>query len=172
MKRIKTLTTLAAFAALFFVACQSSPKFETCGGQPVCPAPTDANAPEDLKKFRENIAGKWKLARINSVDTVRKTTQDYTRLDRGMCLSYEGGVQYFREDHVLSCQLCYEVSKVADKFELKANHPNTNKFCVESFQSGEIQYAGDSLVIVNRDSFIVKRAIYRRMDDKGNFKAN
>jgi hypothetical protein len=169
---MKRISTLAAFVALFFIACQSSPKFETCGGQPVCPAPTDANAPEDLKKLRENIAGKWKLVRINTIDTVRKTTAAYTSLDRGICLSYEGGVQYFREDHELTCQLCYELAKNVDKFEIKANHSNMNKFCIESFQSGEIQYAGDSLVLINRDSFVVKRAIYRRMDDKGHFKPN
>ena len=168
---MKRISTLAAFAVLFFVACQSSPKFETCGGQPVCPAPTDANAPEDLKKLRENIAGKWKLFRVNVLDTVRKTTSVFTDRDRGVCLSYEGGVQYFREDRALSCQLCYELAKNADKFEIKANHSNQNKFCLESFQSGEIQYAGDSLIVINRDSFIVKRAVYRRMDDAGHFLA-
>jgi hypothetical protein len=166
---MKRISILAAFAALFFVACESSPKFETCGGQPVCPSPTDANAPEDLKKLRENVAGKWKLVSINTIDTVRKTTAAYTSLDRGVCLSYDGGVQYFREDRVLSCQLCYELSKGADKFEIKANHSNQNKFCLESFQSGEIQYAGDSLVMINRDSFVIKRAVYRRMDDNGHF---
>jgi hypothetical protein len=166
---MKRISILAAFAALLFVACESSPKFETCGGQPVCPAPTDANAPEDLKKLRENVAGKWKLVRINTIDTVRKTTAAYTSLDRGVCLSYDGGVQYFREDRVLSCTLCYELAKGADKFEIKANHSNQNKFCLESFQSGEIQCNGDSLVMVNRDSFVVKRAVYRRMDDKGHF---
>jgi hypothetical protein len=134
--------------------------------------PTEANAPEDLKKLRENIAGKWKLARIVTVDTVRKTTAAYTDLDRGMCLGYEGNIQYFREDHTLSCALCYELAKGVDKFEFKANHSKKNKFCMESVQSGEIQYAGDSLVVINRDSFVIKRAVYRRMDDKGNFKAN
>jgi hypothetical protein len=168
---MKRMSTLAAFAALFFVACQSSPKFETCGGQPVCPPPTDANAPEDLKKLRENIAGKWKLLRINTLDTVRKTTSEFKTLDRGVCLSYEGGVQYFREDRVLTCQLCYELVKAADKMEIKANHSSNNKFCLESFQSGEVQYAGDSLVITSRDSFLVKRIIYRRMDDAGHFLA-
>ncbi len=169
---MKRMHILAAMVALFFIACQSSPNFETCGGQPVCTPPTDANAPEDLKKLRENIAGKWKLVRINTIDTVRKTTAAYTSLDRGLCLSYEGGVQYFREDHVLSCALCYELAKGADKFEITANHVSNNKFCRESFQSGEIQYAGDSLVMINRDSFVIKRALYRRMDDNGHFKGN
>ncbi len=166
---MKRISILAAFAALFFIACESSPKFETCGGQPVCPPPTEANAPEDLKKLREGIAGKWKLLRINTLDTVRKTTSVFKDLDRSLCLSYEGGVQYFRQDRTLTCQLCYELAKGADKFELKANHSNANKFCLESFQSGEIQYAGDSLVVISQDSFILKRVIYRRMDDNGHF---
>jgi hypothetical protein len=169
---MKRISTLAAIAVLFFVACESSPKFENCGGQPACPPPTDANAPADLKKLRESVAGKWKLARINTIDTVRKTTAAYTNLDRSLCLGYEGSVQYFREDRTLSCALCYELSKGVDKFEIKADHVTDNRFCKESFQSGEIQCAGDSLVMINRDSFVIKRAVYRRMDDKGNFKAN
>lgn len=169
---MKRISTLAAIAALFFVACQSSPKFETCGNQPVCAPPIDANAPEDLKKLRESVSGKWKLVRIATLDTVRKTTANYTSLDRSLCIGYEGNVQYFREKQTLSCALCYELSKGADKFEIKADHATDNKFCKESFQSGEIQCVGDSLVMINRDSFVVKRAVYRRMDDKGNFKAN
>lgn len=169
---MKRISIIAAVAALFFVACTSGPTFENCGNQPVCAPPTDANAPEDLKKLRESVAGKWKLVRINTLDTVRKTTAAYTSLDRSLCIGYEGNVQYFREARTLSCALCYELSKGVDKFEIKADHATDNKFCKESFQSGEIQCVGDSLVMINRDSFVVKRAVYRRMDDKGNFKAN
>ena len=170
--KMKRISTLAAIAALFFVACQSSPNFETCDNQPVCAPPTDANAPADLQKLRESVAGKWKLVRINTIDTIHKTAAPYTNLDRSLCIGYEGSVQYFRENRTLSCALCYELKKGADKFEIKANHPNQNKFCLESFQSGEIQCVGDSLVMINRDSFVIKRAVYRRMDEKGNFKAN
>lgn len=169
---MKRIVTLAVLAALFFVACESGPTFENCGNQPVCAPPTDANAPEDLKKLRENVAGKWKLVKITTLDTVRKTTAAYTSLDRSLCIGYEGSVQYFRESRTLSCALCYELAKGADKFEIKADHATDNKFCKESFQSGEIICAADSLVMINRDSFVVKRALYRRMDDKGNFKAN
>ncbi|MDZ7876497.1 MAG: hypothetical protein U5L45_02455 [Saprospiraceae bacterium] len=170
MKRISTLAAVAA--VVLFMACQGSPKFENCGGQPTCPPPTDANAPEDLKKLRENIAGKWKLVRINTIDTFHKTAGAYTDLDRSICLGYAGSVQYFREDRKLSCGLCYELSKKEDKYEFTANHSNMNKFCLESVQSGEIKYAGDSLVIINLDSFVIKRAVYRRMDDNGHFKGN
>ena len=169
---MKGIVPVAALAVLFFVACKSGPTFETCGNQPVCVPPTAANAPADLKKLRESVAGKWKLVKITTVDTVRKTTADYTSLDRSVCIGYEGSVQYFREDRKLSCALCYELSKGTDKFEIKADHTTDNKFCKESFQSGEIQCVGDSLVMVNRDSFVIKRALYRRMDENGNFKAN
>lgn len=169
---MKGIVPVAALAVLFFVACKSGPTFETCGNQPVCAPPTAANAPADLKKLRESVAGKWKLVKITTVDTVRKTTADYTSLDRSVCIGYEGSVQYFREDRKLSCALCYELSKGTDKFEIKADHTTDNKFCKESFQSGEIQCVGDSLVMVNRDSFVIKRALYRRMDENGNFKAN
>ena len=170
--KMKRISTLAAITALFFVACQSSPKFETCGNQPVCAPPLDANAPADLQKLRESVSGKWKLVRIATLDTVRKTTASYTSLDRSLCIGYEGSVQYFREARALSCALCYQLKKGVDKFEIQADHASQNKFCLESFQSGEIQCVGDSLVMINRDSFVVKRAVYRRMDDKGNFKAN
>jgi hypothetical protein len=158
---------------LLFVAmaCQSKPNFETCGGQPTCIPPNDENAPAEVKKLREDLAGRWKLIRTFTRDTFHKTEREYRNLDRQLCISYDGGVQYFIENKVAACLLCYELKKGDKGLRIEVDHASSNAFCKQSFQSGDIAVAGDSLAVNTLDSFVVKRLVYRRLNPDGTIKA-
>ena len=170
---MKSILLLAALT-LVLGACKNDKKFETCAGQPVCTMPPTAdNAPADLLKLRENVAGKWKLIKVATVDTIHKTGRDWTDIQRSFCISYDGGVQFFMDNHVLTCKLCYELtSRPEGGYNINVDHAASNTFCKQSFPSGEIKCAADSLVMISRDSFIIKRFIYRRMNDDGTYKVS
>ena len=166
------LTLSVLFAFLCFTACKNEPKFENCTEKTTClPAVAD-NAPDVVKKMHEAVAGKWKFVNVATQDTVHKTGKTWNDKRASACIGYNGSVQYFIDNHQLVCQMCYELKQGKTSVEMVVDKDNQNKFCQESFQSGEIICAGDSLVVVSRDSFVIKRTLYRRMNDDGTFKTN
>jgi hypothetical protein len=172
----KILSSVTPSVILLFltvlIACESKPKFETCGGQPTCPPPAEANAPTEVQQVREGVAGRWKLIRTQTRDTFHKTAGEYRNLDRSMCISYDGGVQYFIENKQVACLLCYELKKADTGVRIEVDHSGGNAFCKQSFQSGGITVAGDSLVMTAVDSFVHKRLVYRRANADGSLKVN
>ena len=155
-----------------FISCTETPKFETCGGQPTCPPPTDEKASDNIKKMRQDIAGKWKFASLTSRDTAHKTEQNYNALRASMCVSYDGGIQFLRDYTELVCVYCYELQSANDTINIKLDETGLSKYCKEQFQSGAIVIRNDSMIVARRDSFIVKSIIYKRMNDDGTFKVS
>ena len=169
--KLSILTPSVLAVILLFVACKSEPKFPNCIEKTTClPAIAD-NAPEAVKKMHETLAGKWKFLRVTTQDTIHKTGATFIDKRANVCIGYNGAIQYFINNQELVCKLCYELKQGKESIEIAVDKENQNKFCVESFQSGDIQCAGDSLVVVSRDSFVIKRTVYRRMNDDGSFKA-
>ncbi len=150
-------------------ACNSK-HFETCNSGTNCPPPTEEKTSPELQSLRENISGKWKFVRVNTIDTLHKTAGSYSSLRADMCVSYNGSIDFFIDAHKPVCAYCYELKKGVTELEFKIDASNLSAFCRESLQSGGIKVAGDSLVIVSRDSFVVKSALYRRMNDDGTYK--
>lgn len=169
---LKTLLPSVCAIILMLSACSETPKYETCGGQPTCPPPADDKAPESIKKLRQDIAGKWKLASLATRDTIHKTEQNYNNLRASMCISYDGGIQFLRDYTELVCTYCYELQNTNDTLNIKLDESGLSKFCKEQFQSGAITIRNDSLIVARRDSFIVKKIIYKRMNDDGTFKTS
>lgn len=164
------LTPSVVAVLLLFVACKSEPKFPNCTEKTTClPAVAD-NAPEAVKKMHETLAGKWKFVSVATRDTFHKTGATFINKRANACIGFNGAIQYFIDNQQLVCQLCYELKQGKESLEIAVDKENQNKFCLESFQSGEIQCAGDSLVVVSRDSFVIKRTLYRRMNDDGSIK--
>lgn len=170
--KIKTLLPSVVAVVLMLSACSETPKYETCGGQPVCPPPSDDKASDNVKKLRQDLAGKWKFASLATRDTIHKTEQNYTNLRTAMCISYEGGIQFLRDYKELVCTYCYELNSNKDTLNIKVEASPASKFCQEQFQSGAIIVRNDSLILSRRDSFIVKEIIYKRTNDDGTFKAH
>lgn len=168
-----SLLAPSVFVSLFlFVACQSAPKFENCTEKTTClPAVAD-NASEAVKKMHETISGKWKFVSVTTQDTIHKTGATFINKRASACIGYNGGVQYFIDAHVLTCQMCYELKEGSAGVEIVVDKANQNAFCQGSFQSGELLCAGDSLVVTSRDSFVIKKTLYRRMNNDGTFKVN
>ncbi|MBL7817125.1 MAG: hypothetical protein JNL70_19030 [Saprospiraceae bacterium] len=157
---------------LFLASCKSEPKFPNCVEKTTClPAIAD-NAPESVKKMHETLAGKWKFVNVTTRDTFHKTGATFINKRANACIGFNGAVQYFIDNQQLVCKMCYELKQGKEGVEIVVDKEGQNKFCLESFQSGDIQCAGDSLVVVSRDSFVIKRTLYRRMNDDGTFKTN
>lgn len=162
-----TITTLALIIVLN--ACNSK-HFETCNSGTNCPPPTEAKTTPELQSLRENFSGKWKFVRVSTLDTVHKTAGTFSSLRADMCVSYNGSIDFFIDAHKPVCAYCYELKKGATELEFKIDATNLSAYCKESLQSGGIKVAGDSLVIVSRDSFVVKSTLYKRMNDDGTYK--
>ena len=158
---------LSVMILFLFVACQNEPKFPNCVDKTAClPAVAD-NAPEAVKKMHETLAGKWKFSSVTTRDTFHKTGATFINKRANVCIGFNGAIQYFIDNQQLVCEMCYELKQGKETVEIAVDKDNQNKFCLESFQSGDIQCAGDSLVVTSRDSFVIKRTLYRRTDDKG-----
>lgn len=168
-----SILTPTVFALLLcLVACKNEPKFENCTDKTTClPAVAD-NAPDAVKKMHETLSGKWKFVSVTTRDTFHKTGATFINKRASACIGYNGGVQYFIDAHQLVCQMCYELKQGKESVEIVVDKENQNAFCKESFQSGELLCAGDSLVVTSRDSFVIKKTLYRRMNDDGTFKVN
>jgi hypothetical protein len=155
---------------LLTVGCKDEPKFPNCTEKTAClPAVAD-NAPDAVKKMHETLAGKWKFVSVTTRDTFHKTGATFMNKRANACIGYNGGVQYFIDNQQLVCQMCYEIKQGKEQIEMSVDKDNQNKFCLESFQSGELLCQGDSLVVTSRDSFVVKKTLYRRMNDDGSLK--
>ena len=163
-------SVLLLLMVLFFAACENSVAHETCGGQPVCPPPADDKSPENIKKLRTDIAGKWKFVSLFSRDTFHKTEQKYTTQKSSLCVSYDGGIQFFRDYTDFVCAFCYELQSSGDTLRLKIDETGLSKYCTEQLQTGDVTVRNDSLIIIRRDSFILKNIVYKRMNDDGSFK--
>lgn len=162
---------MAAFiVAVAFAACTETPTYETCGGQPSCPPPTDEKSSESLKKLRQEIAGKWKFASLDTRDTIHKTSRIYNTEKASLCISYDGGIQFFRNYTDLLCTYCYELTSSGDTLKVKIDESGLSKYCKEQLQSSTITIRNDSMILFRRDSFIVKNVIYKRMNEDGSFK--
>ena len=168
-----SIWTPSVCALIFlFMACNNGPKFENCVDKTAClPAVAD-NAPDAVKKMHETLSGKWKFVSVTTQDTIHKTGQTFMNKRASACIGYNGAVQYFIDNKQLVCQLCYELKQGKESVEIAVEKENQNKFCQQSFQSGELLCAGDSLVVTSRDSFVIKKTLYRRMNDDGTFKVN
>jgi hypothetical protein len=153
-----------------FVACKNEPKVFNCVEKTTCLPSIADNAPESLKQMHTELSGKWKFVNVTTRDTFHKTGAIFMNKRANACISFNGAVQYFIDNQQLVCQMCYEIKQGKERVEIAVDKDNQNKFCLESFQSGDIQCAGDSLVVTSRDSFVVKRTLYRRMNDDGTFK--
>ncbi len=162
---------MATVLVLFF-ACQSSPKFPNCTDTTTCLPAVEDNAPEAVKKMHETLSGKWKFVSVTTEDTFHKTGATFINKRASACIGYNGGVQYFLDNHQLTCQMCYELKQGTEGVEIIIEKANQNAFCLESFQSGKLICAGDSLVVTSQDSFVIKKTLYRRMNDDGTFKVN
>lgn len=154
------------------IACDEASKYESCGGQPVCPPPIDDKAPESVKKLRADFAGKWKFVSMDTRDTFHKTEQKYNTQKSSMCISYDGGIQYLRNYTDLVCVYCYELQNSGDTLKLKLDEAGLSKYCLEQFQSSDIIIRNDSMILFRRDSFIVKNIVYKRTNDDGTFKTS
>ncbi len=163
--------TMTIVVVLFF-ACQSSPKFPNCTDTTTCLPAVEENAPEGVKKMHETLSGKWKFVSVTTEDTFHKTGAKFINKRASACIGYNGGVQYFIDNKQLTCQMCYELKQGTEGVEIVIDKTNQNAFCLESFQSGNVLCGGDSLVVTSRDSFVIKRTLYRRMNDDGTFKVN
>ena len=161
---------ITIFALVFVLNACNSNHFETCNSGVTCPPPTEEKTTPELQALRENFSGKWKFVRVNTIDTLHKTAGSFSSLRADMCVSYNGSIDFFIDAHKPVCAYCYELKKGATELEFKIDASNLTAFCRESLQSGGIKVGGDSLVIVSRDSFVVKSALYRRMNDDGTFK--
>ena len=166
-----TCFTLATVLVLFF-ACQSSPKFPNCTDTTTCLPAVEDNAPEAVKAMHETLSGKWKFVSVTTEDTFHKTGATFINKRASACIGYNGGVQYFIDNKQLVCQMCYELKQGTEGVEINVDKDNQNAFCLESFQSGKLLCAGDSLVVTSQDSFVIKKTLYRRMNDDGTFKVN
>jgi hypothetical protein len=167
-------TRLSSLSLVLFClyACQSNPKFEVCGEAGKACIPMAENASEAVKKFQETMAGKWKFVSVTTRDTFHKTGATFINKRANACIGYTGGVQYFVDNQGLVCQMCYQLKEANGEMEIDIDKTAQNKFCLESFQSGTIKCAGDSLVVMSRDSFVIKWTLYRRMNDDGTLKVN
>ncbi len=163
-------SVLCLLFVLFLSACESSTSHETCGGQPICPPPIDGKASEALKKLRTDIAGKWKFVSLFTRDTFHKTEQKYTTQKSSLCVSYDGGIQFFRDYTDLVCVFCFELHNSGDTLRIKIDDSGLSKYCSEQLQTGDITIRNDSLILLRRDSFITKNIVYKRMNEDGSFK--
>ncbi len=158
------------FALLFLVACKEEPKFPNCSEKTTClPAVADKIS-DAVKTMHETVSGKWKFVSVTTRDTFHKTGATFMNKRANACIGYNGGVQYFIDAQILTCQMCYELKDGKAGVEIVVDKENQNKFCQESFQSGELYCSGDSLIVTSRDSFVIKKVLYRRMNDDGTFK--
>lgn len=167
-------TCFVALVVVLFMASSCGNNFEKCDGQPICQtAPISASASDGLKKIRETMAGKWKLYRTATIDTLHKTSGEFKNRRADMCVSYDGGVRFFIDDHKPVCAYCYDLTSAGEMVKITVDQTaKMTPFCEQMLQSGDFSCVGDSLVITSRDSFVVKRAVYRRMNEDGSFKAN
>ena len=94
----QTLCALG-LATLTLWACNETPKGEQCANasMPACIPPVDDKASAELKKLHTDIASRWSLAKITTIDTVHKNAPmgDYRKIKAELCLATNGGVQYF-----------------------------------------------------------------------------
>lgn len=168
--------SLASFIMLtivvLFVACQGSPKFPNCTDTTTCLPAVEDNAPEAVKKMHETLSGKWKFISVTTEDTFHKTGAKFINKRASACIGYNGGVQYFIDNQQLVCQMCYELKQGTEGVDIVVERANQSAFCLESFQSGKLLCAGDSLVVTSQDSFVIKKTLYRRMNDDGTLKVN
>jgi RNase P subunit RPR2 len=118
------------------------------------------------------MAGKWKLAAVDTRDTFHKTGQTWTNQRYAICLSYDGGIQLLQNYKEPVCKYCYELKNTGDTLELRLDESGLSPFCLEALQSSVVTVSKDSLVLVRQDSFVIKKSIYRRMNDDGTFKTN
>ena len=163
----------SVIAAIFmFFACQSSPNFPNCTEKTTCLPSVEDNAPAAVKTMHETLSGKWKFISVTTEDTFHKTGAKFINKRASACIGYNGGIQYFIDNQQLVCQMCYELKQGTEGVEIKVEKENQSPFCQESFQSGDLLCAGDSLVVTSRDSFVIKRTLYRRMNDDGTLKVN
>jgi hypothetical protein len=169
----KKLSVYSFYFSLLLLlnACSNGVAHETCGGQPTCPPPLEANASPELTKLRADLSGKWKVSGITTRDTFHKTEQRYPKLRFNMCISYDGGILFFQNGKELVCQYCYTLKNGEDNAqEIVLDETGLSPFCLQQLQSSKVKIAGDSMVLVRRDSFVYKTAVYRRMNDDGTFK--
>ncbi len=161
----------SVFALIFMLtACKNEPKVFNCVEKTTCLPSIAENASESLKKMHETLSGKWKFVSVTTRDTFHKTGATFMNKRANACIGFNGAVQYFMDNQQLVCQMCYEIKQGKTEVEINVDKDNQNKFCLESFQSGEILCAGDSLVVTSRDSFVIKKTLYRRMNDDGTMK--
>jgi hypothetical protein len=164
------ITTICAF--FFLTACNDT-QYETCSDQLKCTAPPlDDKASESLKKLRADISGKWKLASIKMVNEILKTDSTYKNIRNSMCISYNGGIAFFKNNQDFVCEYCYALDGGDGAQNLKIDAKTMSPYCEQQLQNSKIVLRNDSLMIERRDSFIVKNIIYKRADDSYNFKAN
>lgn len=164
----RSISVLAVIVAL--AACTETANYETCGGQPSCPPPTEDNASESLKKMRQEIAGKWKFASLDTRDTIHNTSQIYNLEKASMCISYNGGIQFLRNYTDLVCTFCYELTGSDGAIQIKLDESGLSKYCKEQLQTSNIVIRNDSMILNRVDSFIVKKVIYKRTNEDGSFK--
>ena len=161
---------------IFFLSmtnCTNKPSYETCGDKSICSiSPAAENAPESVKKLRTEVAGKWKLADLQTENTALKTKQSFNNLRFSMCISYNGGIQFFRNGQDYVCDYCYELKSTNDTLTINIDEANLSAFCKQQFQTSAITIRNDSMILFRRDSTVEKRIVYRRTDDNWNYKIN
>ena len=116
------------------------------------------------------VAGKWKLADLQTENTALKTKQSFNNLRFSMCVSYNGGIQFFRNGQDYVCDYCYELKSTNDTLTINIDEANLSAFCKQQLQTSAITIRNDSMILFRRDSFIVKNVIYKRMNEDGSFK--
>ncbi len=168
MKKLNVFSLLSFIYCLFFVtACSES--HQTCNTTSTCPMPVADNAAPELQKLRTDLSGKWKFVRVNTYDTIHKVAGVFNELRANMCVSYNGNIEYYtnNEEHV--CTFCYALlAKPTATIDIDKN--NLSRYCQELLKSGDVKIVGDSLFLTARDSFTVKKFIYRRTNEDGSFK--
>lgn len=172
MKKIVPPSVASLILMFFIIACESKPAYETCGGQLTCIPPIEDKASEAQKKLRADLAGKWKLAAVDTRDTFHKTGQTWTNQRYGLCISYDGGILLLQNYKEPICKYCYELKGESENVEMRVEETGLSAFCLESLKSSGVTFSGDSLILLRQDSFVVKKSIYRRMNDDGTFKVN
>jgi hypothetical protein len=170
MMKFITPSVFLLSVILFLTSCDNK-NYETCGGQPTCP-PFEEKAGPDIQKLRADAAGKWKIAAVETRDTIHKTEKTYNTLRYGLCVSYNGGILLYKDYKDVVCTYCFDLKKEGDTHRLALDEGVANTFCVEALQSSDIIVRNDSMILFRRDSFVTKRIIYRRANDDWSFKLN
>ena len=165
-------SVLMTLLVLTIAACNEQ-KFEKCAEQASCALPPIAdNAPEPVKKLRDNAAGKWKLYSMDIDNTFHKTKSNPTNLRFSMCVAHQGGIIFYRNSQEPVCQYCYEIKNAGDTLNLSIDEAGLSEFCKQQLQTSTITITGNEMNLIRQDSFIVKKIIYKKTDDNWNFIVN